>query len=69
MSEIELLVIAGFVAMGSYISYLRHELNKARMAVGMLTMLITDIADKDVEVERAKDGIRIRIKRPTGEVS
>lgn len=59
MSEMEFIVMLVFVGMGVYISYLSHELRKARHAVGMMVMLVSDIADGDVEVERKTDGIRI----------
>ena len=69
MSEIELLVVLAFVAMGTYISYLRYELNKAQFAAGLMAKLIEDVADGHVNIERTTDGIRMRRPKVTGETS
>ncbi len=69
MSDAELFAMGIFVGMGSYISYLRYELGKVKAVLGMTLMLIGDIADKDVEIERTPDGIRIRKPRVDREVS
>jgi hypothetical protein len=69
MNEAEIVLMAVFVGMGCYISYLHSELGRAKHALGMLVLLVGDIADGDVEIERTNDGIRIRNPRVDREVS
>jgi hypothetical protein len=69
MTDTELIAVSVFVGMGVYISYLRHELYKAKAVAGMMAMVIHDLSTKDIEIERTKDGIRIYKHEPDREAS
>lgn len=56
----EFVALSVFVGMGLYISYLRHQLNKATHAGSVMAMIIHDISTGEVEIERTEHGINIR---------
>jgi hypothetical protein len=58
----ELFAVCLFVGMGVYISYLRSEMRNHIRAGVLLSALIHDVADGNVEIERHEDGIRVRVK-------
>jgi len=58
----ELFAVCLFVGMGVYISYLRSEIRNHIRAGVLLSALVHDVADGNVEIERHKDGIRVRVK-------
>lgn len=60
MTDTELIVVAVFVGMGVYISYLRYELTKHKIFASIATALLHDIATKEVEVDLIDEGIRVR---------
>lgn len=60
ISYTELMVLAVYAAMAGYIVYLQHQLKKAQHAGAFLTMVLHDMVNGDVEIERTSDGIRIR---------
>ena len=58
----ELFAVCLFVGMGVYISYLRSEMRSHIRAGVLLSALVHDVADGNVEIERHEDGIRVRVK-------
>jgi hypothetical protein len=58
----ELFAVCLFVGMGVYISYLRSEMRNHIRAGVLLSALVHDVADGNVEIERHEDGIRVRVK-------
>jgi len=58
----ELIAVCVFVGMGVYISYLRSEIRNHIRAGILLSALVHDVADGNVELERYEDGIRVRVK-------
>ena len=58
----ELFAVCLFVGMGVYISYLRYEIRGHIRAGLLLSALVHDVADGNVEIERYEDGIRVRVK-------
>ena len=63
ITYVELMVFIVYAAMAGYIMYLQHQLKKSNQAGALLTMLIHDMVEGDVEIERTNDGIRIKHKR------
>jgi hypothetical protein len=63
VTYVELMVLAVYAAMAGYIMYLQHQLKKSNLAGAMLTMLLKDMVEGDVEIERTSDGIRVKHKR------
>lgn len=62
ITYVELMVFIVYAAMAGYIMYLQHQLKKSNQAGALLTMLIRDMVEGDVEIERTSDGIRIKHK-------
>ena len=62
ITYVELMVFIVYAAMAGYIMYLQHQLKKSNQAGALLTMLIHDMVEGDVEIERTDDGIRIKHK-------
>lgn len=62
ITYVELMVFIVYAAMAGYIMYLQHQLKKSNHAGALLTMLIRDMVEGDVEIERTNDGIRIKHK-------
>jgi hypothetical protein len=62
ITYVELMVFVVYAAMAGYIMYLQHQLKKSNQAGALLTMLIRDMVEGDVEIERTDDGIRIKHK-------
>lgn len=60
ITYVELMVLVVYAAMAGYIMYLQHQLKKSNQAGALLTMLIHDMVEGDVEIERTEDGIRIK---------
>lgn len=60
ITYVELMVLVVYAAMAGYIMYLQHQLKKSNHAGAMLAMVLKDIAEGEVEIERTKDGIRIK---------
>lgn len=58
----ELFAVCLFVGMGVYISYLRYEIRGHIRAGMLLSALLHDVADGNVEIERYEDGLRVRVK-------
>ena len=58
----ELFAVCLFVGMGVYSSYLRYEIRSHIRAGVLLSALVHDVADGNVEIERYEDGIRVRVK-------
>ncbi len=62
ITYVELMVFIVYAAMAGYIMYLQHQLKKSNQAGALLTMLIHDMVQGDVEIERTDDGIRVKHK-------
>lgn len=60
ITYVELMVLAVYAAMAGYIMYLQHQLKKAKHACEMLAMVLRDMVNGDVEIERTDDGIHIK---------
>jgi hypothetical protein len=55
----ELFVYVVYFAMAGYIMYLQHRVKEATKAGAVMAMVLHDIANGELEVERYKDGFRI----------
>lgn len=60
ITYVELMVLVVYAAMAGYIMYLQHQLKKSNQAGALLTMLIHDMVQGEVEIERTEDGIRVK---------
>ena len=59
ISYAELLIGVVYFAMAGYIMYLQHQLKKANKAGEFLTMVLHDMANGNVIIERTEDGIKV----------
>jgi hypothetical protein len=62
-----MLVMLTYIALIGYIFYLQYLVRKYYKGGQVLSMVIQDMIDGDIEIKRNKDGIYI--KRPTREAS
>jgi hypothetical protein len=62
-----MLVMLTYIALIGYIFYLQYLVRKYYKGGQVLSMVIQDMIDGDIEIKKGKDGIYI--KRPTREAS
>lgn len=62
-----MLVMLTYIALIGYIFYLQYLVRKYYKGGQVLSMVIQDMIDGDIEIKKGKDGIYI--KRPTKEAS
>jgi hypothetical protein len=66
-NEMFMLVMLTYIALIGYIFYLQYLVRKYYKGGQVLSMVIQDMIDGDIEIKKGKDGIYI--KRPTREAS
>ena len=67
-NEVFMWVVLTYLVLIGYIIYLQYLVRKYYKGGQILSMVISDLIDGDVEIKRSRDGIQI-IRRDTGEVS
>jgi hypothetical protein len=66
-NEMFMLVMLTYIALIGYIFYLQYLVRKYYKGGQVLSMVIQDMIDGDIEIKKGKDGIYI--KRPNREAS